>query len=61
MEKAKEQVANMAPIGPNTTPEPVAPTKAVEELVGGTTPINNNEHEQEITTLKEELVAQEAL
>ena len=38
-----------------------ANTPTLNEPVASTTPINNNDREQEISTLKEKLVAQEAL
>ena len=62
VKKAKEHAAGMAKIGPNTL-EVVALVniQTGNELKASTTPINNNEHEQEMTTLKEKMTAQEAL
>ena len=62
VEKAKEHATGMAKLVPNTT-ELVAlvNTQTRNELVASTPPINNNEHEQEVETLREELAAQEVL
>ena len=53
----------MAKLGPNTSIELVASanTQTLNEPVTSTALMNDKEHEQEMSTLKEELAAQEAL